>query len=76
MQEESLNEKLRELSLPGDLSKFDIKFALVYGSVALKRQTSISDIDIAVYCEDEVFLKLAGSLSGRLSGRMEDLLPR
>lgn len=74
MEEISLIDRIRGLSLAERFAKLGVKFAVVYGSVARRRETSVSDIDIAVYCDDDDFLRLASSFGCGLFGREVDLV--
>ncbi len=73
MEQESLVEIIKD-PLSAEFAKFGVKFAVLFGSVAMKQETPLSDIDIAVYSDHDGFLNLAGSLSGGLFGRKIDLV--
>lgn len=55
-------------SVSAKISKSPVKFAFLYGSVAAGKHTQISDLDIAVYCEDDGdFASMLDVLAGEFS---------
>lgn len=79
---ESLKLMNRDLSLDefekilaDELSKFSVKFAVVYGSIVSGKQTDVSDIDLAVYCDnEEEYVRLAGLLTEKFVGVRLDVV--
>lgn len=57
------------------LQRYSVPFAVLHGSVAADQATPISDVDIAVYAEDQdEFLTLVAELDEALSERRVDVM--